>query len=231
VRMATPQQELLEILDLRKLWSQHLHGRIITDNLLREMIRESNPSIVAIAMRETHAGYIASRCRWSDQLIRRAFIRFWQKVSGQSEPVAVEGASAPSSRIAKEPVTLNKKQACELLKISLRTLDNRMKSGAIKYSKIEGAKTGQQSVYFTHEGLGLPEPAPTPNPVIPLTVSHPVSKPEPVQEPDYPTGLSEIIWVEGPDSRDMGFHGDVDGISAEQRARAYRKKLAAQRRF
>jgi len=55
-------------------------------------------------------------------------------------------------------IQLNKAQAATALGISLRTLATRMKLGTVKYSKIEGAKPFEQSVTFTYQQLGIPEP-------------------------------------------------------------------------
>lgn len=62
--------------------------------------------------------------------------------------------------------TLNKLQAARALGISPRTLATRMKSGAVQYTKLEGAKIGEQSVSFTYEQLSIPEPSAAPAPVV-----------------------------------------------------------------
>lgn len=54
---------------------------------------------------------------------------------------------------------LSKREAAAALGISLRTLHNRMKNGQVKFTKVSGAVVGEQSVFFTYEGLGLDEPA------------------------------------------------------------------------
>ncbi len=53
---------------------------------------------------------------------------------------------------------LTKQQAAAALKISLRTLCSRMKSGAIKYRKTATTRPGQNSVFFDSAELGLHEP-------------------------------------------------------------------------
>jgi hypothetical protein len=122
---------------------------------------------------------------------------------------------------------MNKREAAALLHISPRTLERRMKAGVYQFSR---AGEGQfAEVSFSYADIGLSEPAPPAVPV-PLEVSHPAPRPEPVY--DYPTAQEQfIIWVEGPDGKEVGFSGDVDGKTADQRAQKYRQQLAAQRRF
>ncbi len=50
---------------------------------------------------------------------------------------------------------MTKQQAADLLRISLRTLDRRMKDGTVKFHKAPGQFGG---VSFTRADLGLPEP-------------------------------------------------------------------------
>ena len=175
MRLASYEQETLEIEALR------LQAPFpISDGLLREMVRRSNPSKVTIALRECSVRYDEAQRRWSPSLCRRMVVRVWKKVSGQSAPDAVAGASAPASRTAKEPMRLSKKEACALLHISESTLLRRMKAGRYKFSKVGEGQYAKLS--FTYAGIGLTEPIPE---VIPLAVSHaPAPVPEPVQEPE-----------------------------------------------
>jgi hypothetical protein len=63
---------------------------------------------------------------------------------------------------------LNKQDACKLLNISVRTLENRMKLGTITFTKEESTSgfKGHARVSFTYEGLGLvdPDTIPAPSP-------------------------------------------------------------------
>jgi len=82
-------------------------------------------------------------------------------------------------------MTLNKAEAARALGISLRTLANRMQAGTVKYTKVENARIGEQSVFFTLEGLGLREPSAAPvQHDVPINSNYedaPAPKPAPVQ--------------------------------------------------
>lgn len=74
---------------------------------------------------------------------------------------------------------LNKAQAAKALGISLRTLCNRMKDGSIRYTKLQGTKVGEPSVFFTYEQLGLPEPVAAPAPVHDVQIAPQYEDPKP----------------------------------------------------
>jgi len=80
---------------------------------------------------------------------------------------------------------LTKKEACDLLSISPKTLERRMKAGVYKFSRNGSGQYSELS--FTHADLGLSEPVPVPTPE-PVPVPTPVPEtapavPEPTPEP------------------------------------------------
>lgn len=80
MRLASRKQEDNEVAGLRYVWNEYLGTPCVTDRDLRALIRMSNPSRVAQAIRLCHDGFVASRCRWSDRLLRKALGRFVQKL-------------------------------------------------------------------------------------------------------------------------------------------------------
>ena len=76
-------------------------------------------------------------------------------------------------------IQLNKAQAAKALRISMRTLATRMKEGKIPYTKIEGAGVGEQSVFFSYEQLGIPEPSVEPAPVHDVQIAPQYNDPAP----------------------------------------------------
>jgi len=94
---------------------------------------------------------------------------------------------------------LNKKQACELLGISPKTLQRRMVDGTYKYTRVGKGRFGAPA--FTYADLRLPEPEPTeaapdespaksagPKESVPNSGTHqsspcPLPEPEPLPEP------------------------------------------------
>lgn len=81
MRLAARAQEDAEIVELRRAWP--FRGYILTDHLLRQLIRQTAPWRVARAIRLCHEGYLNSRCAWSDALIRKALISFTLPTSAQ----------------------------------------------------------------------------------------------------------------------------------------------------
>src|ERR1039457_4017067 len=83
-------------------------------------------------------------------------------------------------------MTLNKQQAAKALGISPRTLATRMKLGTVRYTKLEGAKIGEQSVSFTYQQLGIPAPSASPAIVVhdvPIAPQYEDPKPSPAPCP------------------------------------------------
>lgn len=83
-------------------------------------------------------------------------------------------------------IQLTKQQAAKALGVSLRSLAYKMKSGEITFTKIAGAKVGQQAVFFSYADLRLSEPSATPAPIVhdvPINKQYedePASAPRPV---------------------------------------------------
>ncbi len=90
---------------------------------------------------------------------------------------------------------MTKKEVCELLKISPKTLERRMAKGVYTFTRNGSGQYSELS--FTHADLGLPTPepqpaAPVPEPTpVPTPVIETWSAPEP-EPKSAPCGLSEI---------------------------------------
>lgn len=101
---------------------------------------------------------------------------------------------------------MTKSEACQLLNISPKTLERRMKAGVYKFTRNGEGQYAELS--FTHSDLGLPEPVPTPEPVpeptpAPAVETAPaVSVPAPEPEPKFvPAPLGPIERQQEADER------------------------------
>jgi len=175
LRIATPEQESLELADLHSQCPFPVSG-----NLLREMLRRSNPSLITIALRQVREQFNAALCAWSPTLCKRMVIRAWKKVCGNSQPLTVGAGSNLPLRVAKEPMRLSKKEAANLLHISLSTLERRIKAG--KYTCTRTGEGQYSPLMFTYADIGLTEPAPAPVAPLDLFPAPPVMpEPEPAE--------------------------------------------------
>jgi hypothetical protein len=78
-----PEQEAIEMQELRR--DCPFAAYVVSDSLLRVMVRQSNPARVRMAFRETRAQWLAAMQSWSPSLCQRMLIRNW-KVSLPTAP-------------------------------------------------------------------------------------------------------------------------------------------------
>ena len=74
-----PAQEDKEVAELRR--ECPFASYIVSDNLIRVMIRHSNPARVRMAFRETRKARNAALQSWSPTLCRAMVLRIWKQLS------------------------------------------------------------------------------------------------------------------------------------------------------